>query len=192
MKTTLYKQLAFAIVCLMFLGYNTGWAQVPFLEQVWLKSSYAWNTSSKCRDMDYYNGYLYVIDHASTSTTVRVINASTGNEDASKNIFNARFTGYSICSDNNGSFLVTEGSYGMTKTFKASKMVGITVTYLGDTPSTTGGRIDYLDMYGNFNNGSGYIVGATTKESDQISVWTFSNGTISNIANPIAFTNLRD
>lgn len=189
MKTTLYKQLAFAVVCLMFLGYNTGWAQAPFLEQVWLKSSYTWNMSSKCRDMDYYNGYLYVIDHA--STTVRVINASTGNEDTSKNISNSRFTGFSICSDNNGSFLVTEGSYGMTKTFKASKMVGITVTYLGDTPSTTGGRIDYLDMYGNFNNGSGYIVGATTNESDQISVWTFSNGTISNIANPIAFTNLR-
>ena len=191
MKTTLYKQLAFAIVCLMFLGYNTGWAQAPFLEQVWLKSSYTWNTSSKCRDMDYYNGYLYVIDHESTSTTVRVINASTGNEDTSKNISNSRFTGFSICSDNNGSFLVTEGAFGMTDRFKASKMVGTTVTYLSDTPSETGGRIDYLDMYGNFNNGSGYIVGATTNTNDTISVWTFSNGTISNIASPIAFTNLR-
>lgn len=191
MKTTLYKQLAFAIVCLMFLGYNTGWAQAPFLEQVWLKSSYAWNTSSKCRDMDYYNGYLYIIDHESTSTTVRVINASTGNEDTSKNIFNSRFTGFSICSDNNGSFLITEGAYGMTDVFKASKMVGTTVTYLGTTNSGTGGRIDYLDMYGNFNNGSGYIVGATVNTGDQISVWTFSNGTISNIATPIAFTNLR-
>jgi hypothetical protein len=191
MRQTHYKKIAFTVVCLMFLGYNTGWAQAPFLEQVWLKSSYTWNTSSKCRDMDYYNGYLYVIDHASTSTTVRVINASTGNEDTSKNISNSRFTGFSICSDNNGSFLVTEGSYGMTKTFKASKMVGTTVTYLSDTPSETGGRIDYLDMYGNFNNGSGYIVGATTNTGDQISVWTFSNGTISNIANPIAFRNLR-
>ncbi|MGI6470944.1 MAG: hypothetical protein ACOX0S_06015 [Paludibacteraceae bacterium] len=191
MRQTHYKKIAFTVVCLMFLGYNTGWAQAPFLEQVWLKSSYTWNTSSKCRDMDYYNGYLYVIDHASTSTTVRVINASTGNEDTSKNISNSRFTGFSICSDNNGSFLVTEGSYGMTKTFKASKMVGTTVTYLSDTPSETGGRIDYLDMYGNFNNGSGYIVGATTNTGDQISVWTFSNGTISNIASPIAFTNLR-
>ncbi len=189
MRQTHYKKIAFTVVCLMFLGYNTGWAQAPFLEQVWLKSSYTWNTSSKCRDMDYYNGYLYVIDHA--STTVRVINASTGNEDTSKNISNSRFTGFSICSDNNGSFLVTEGSYGMTKTFKASKMVGTTVTYLSDTPSETGGRIDYLDMYGNFNNGSGYIVGATTNTGDQISVWTFSNGTISNIASPIAFTNLR-
>jgi len=191
MKTTFYKQLALTIVCLMFLGYNTGWAQTPFLEQVWLKSSYAWNTSSKCRDMDYYNGYLYVIDHASTSTTVRVINASTGNEDTSKNISNSGFTGFSICSDNNGSFLVTEGAYGMTGVFKASKMVGTTVTYLGSTISETGGRIDYLDMYGNFNNGSGYIVGATTNTNDTISVWTFSNGTISNIANPIAFRNLR-
>ena len=105
MKTTLYKQLAFAIVCLMFLGYNTGLAQAPFLEQVWLKSSYTWNTSSKCRDMDYYNGYLYVIDHA--STTVRVINASTGNEDTSKNIFNSHFTGFCICIDGNGNKLVT-------------------------------------------------------------------------------------
>lgn len=141
--------------------------------------------------MDYYNGYLYIIDHESTSTTVRVINASTGNEDASKNIFNARFTGFSICSDNNGSFLVTEGAWGMTNTFKASKMAGTTVTYLGDTPSQMGGRVDYLDMYGNFNNGSGYIVGATVNTDDQISVWTFSNGTISNIATPIAFKNLR-
>ena len=192
MKTTLYKQLAFAIVCLMFLGYNTGWAQVPFLEQVWLKSSYAWNTSSKCRDMDYYNGYLYVIDHASASTTVRVINASTGNEDTSKNIFNSYFTGFCICIDNNGNKLVTEGAYGMTNSFKASKIIGTTVTEItSGTESSMGGRIDYLDMYGNFNNGSGYIVGATTNTTDQISVWTFSNGTISNIANPIAFTNKR-
>jgi len=189
MRQTHYKKIAFTVVCLMFLGYNTGWAQAPFLEQVWLKSSYAWNTSSNCRDMDFYNNKLYVIDKGNKQ--IHVINASTGAEITGEVISSNYFTGFCICIDGNGNKLVTEGAYGMTGVFKASKMVGTTVTYLGITTSETRGRIDYLDMYGNFNNGSGYIVGATTKESDQISVWTFSNGTISNIANPIAFTNLR-
>jgi hypothetical protein len=139
--------------------------------------------------MDFYNNKLYVIDKGNKQ--IHVINASTGAEITGEVISSNYFTGFCICIDGNGNKLVTEGAFGMTKTFKASKMVGTTVTYLSDTPSETGGRIDYLDMYGNFNNGSGYIVGATTNTNDTISVWTFSNGTISNIANPIAFRNLR-
>ena len=54
----------------------------------------------------------------------------------------------------------------------------------------TGGRIDYLDMYGNL-----IMVQDILLEQPLIQVTKFpyglSNGTISNIASPIAFTNLR-
>jgi len=180
----------YLVLILFFVAYTYNLQATPFLEQQWITTTnYSWNTGDNCRDMDFYNNKLYVIDKGNKK--IHVINASTGAEITGEVISSSYFTGFCICIDGNGNKLVTEGAYGMTGVFKASKMVGTTVTYLGSTISETGGRIDYLDMYGNFNNGSGYIVGATTNTNDTISVWTFSNGTISNIANPIAFRNLR-
>ena len=181
----------YLVLILFFVAYTYNLQATPFLEQQWITTTnYSWNTGDNCRDMDFYNNKLYVIDKGNKK--IHVINASTGAEITGEVISSSYFTGFCICIDGNGNKLVTEGAYGMTNSFKASKIIGTTVTEItSGTASSMGGRIDYLDIYGNLNSGSGYIVGASVNTSDQISVYTFTNGTISNMATPIAFTNKR-
>ncbi|HPW96875.1 MAG TPA: hypothetical protein PK557_07930, partial [Paludibacteraceae bacterium] len=53
----------YLVLILFFVAYTYNLQATPFLEQQWITTTnYSWNTGDNCRDMDFYNNELYVID----------------------------------------------------------------------------------------------------------------------------------
>ena len=149
---------------------------------LWKEDSYTFNTGTHARDMDYYDGKLYVMNK--NDKKIYTIDAVTGKADAEAYVALDNLTGYSVCADNAGNFIATEGAYGMTNCLKASKVVNGVATYLGNTATATG-RIDYLDVYGDIESAEGaMIIGASTNNADKIAIWTMKNGALENAATP--------
>lgn len=146
------------------------------------------NSGDHARDMDYYNGKLYVMNK--NDKKVYTLDAATGALDETAIDFE-KFTGYSVCIDNAGNILATEGAYGMTNCLKMSKVVDGTPTYLENTATATN-RIDYLDVYGDIESEEGAIVvGANTNNADIVAVWSMKNGGLVNAAEPVLYSNVR-
>ena len=149
---------------------------------LWKEDSYTFNTGTHARDMDYYDGKLYVMNK--NDKKIYTIDAVTGKADAEAYVALDNLTGYSVCADNAGNLVATEGAWGMTNYLKASKVVNGVATYLGNTATATG-RIDYLDVYGDIESAEGaMIVGASTNTADNIAIWTMKNGALENAATP--------
>ena len=149
---------------------------------LWKEDSYTFNTGVHARDMDYYDGKLYVMNK--NDKKIYTIDAVTGKADAEAYVALDNLTGYSVCADNAGNLIATEGAYGMTNCLKASKVVNGVATYLGNTATATG-RIDYLDVYGDIESAEGaMIIGASTNNADKIAIWTMKNGALENAATP--------
>lgn len=146
------------------------------------------NSGDHARDMDYYNGKLYVMNK--NDKKVYTLDAATGALDETAIAFDY-FTGYSVCVDNAGNILATEGAWGMTNCLKMSKVVDGTPTYLNSTTTATN-RIDYLDVYGDIESEEGAIVvGANTNNADIVAVWSMKNGGLVNAAEPVLFSDVR-
>ena len=156
---------------------------------LWKEDSYTFNTGTHARDMDYYNGRLYVMNK--NDKKIYTIDAATGKADAETYVAADNLTGYSVCADNAGNLIATEGAYGMTNCLKAGKVVNGVATYLGNTVTSTG-RIDYLDVYGDIESAEGaMIVGASVNTADNIAIWTMKNGALENAATPTILTGKR-
>ena len=157
---------------------------------LWKEDSCTFNTGTHARDMDYYNGRLYVMNK--NDKKIYTIDAATGKADAEAYVAADNLTGYSVCADNAGNLIATEGAYGMTNCLKASKVVNGVATYLNNTATSTGGRIDYLDVYGDIESAEGaMIVGASVNTADNIAIWTMKNGALENAATPTILTGKR-
>ena len=188
------RKITLLIIVLLSALFMSG--QDYSIKPIWVKSVNAgnnptWNAGSNVRDMDYYNGKLYLNDK--NLKALHVVNAATGAEEA--DIPNDLFTGYSVCFDAAGTAVITQGAWGMTKCIKVSAMLKDgSVIDLGTTNCETGGRIDYLEAIGDLTSSSGgFIVGATTTaSSDNICVWPVFSGKPYNPTTPLVFPNLRN
>ncbi|MEG1685563.1 MAG: T9SS type A sorting domain-containing protein [Bacteroides sp.] len=161
------------------------------LTKLWNKADYAWNKTNSSRDMDYYNGKLYVIDK--TSKNIHVIDANDGSELPGEAIAHADINGYSVAADDAGNLFATNGGYGMTHCIKGGKIVSGVYTTLGNTtiPGSPG-RFDFVELYGNIEgDNGGYMIASTTNTADKVAVWPMKNGAIVNAATPFMFNNLR-
>lgn len=159
------------------------------IEMLWKNEALSTiNSGDHARDMDYYDGKLYVLNKSEKK--VYTLDAATGAVGETPIAFD-NFTGYSVCADNAGNLIVTEGGYGMTNCLKASVVIDGTATYLGNTGTTTG-RIDYLDVYGDVTSEDGAIVvGASTNTADYVAIWTMKNGALVDPAAPVVHKDVR-
>jgi len=143
------------------------------------------NSGDHARDMDHYDGKLYVMNK--NDKKIYTLDAATGALGEGTIAFD-NFTGYSVCIDNSGNILATEGAWGMTNCLKASTVVEGTPAYLGNTATETG-RIDYLDIYGDMTDGA-IVVGASTNV-DVVAIWSMKGNTVVNAASPVVHKDVR-
>ncbi len=166
----------------MFVGLGFYTNAQPTLTPKLAKQTYAWNTGNHSRDMALYNGVIYAIDK--NNKQVHKINSTTGVE-ITPALADNNFTGYSLTFDNAGNSYVTSGAYGMTTNLQGTLTVNNSGTY-ANTASTTGGRIDFVEAFGDFST-TGYLAGATVNTADKINVWKVVNGAIQSAGTPFSF-----
>jgi len=164
------------------------------LPQKWIKtaSNYTWCTGNNQRDIAYYDGKIYIQDYgAAAGKFIRVINATNGAEESS---INTGGTGFSMAVTDAGTILYTMGAYGMTDLINVNKWVSnAAVSISGGSTAITGtGRIDYINVYGDFEGTSGsYVIGATISGADNILIWEAENGLMKNPGNPLKLSGVR-
>lgn len=178
------KLITLLLVAFCLNGLNAGIT----LTKKYSKADYSWNTTNKCRDADYNNGKIYVVENNTTNSTIRVLNAETGAEITAENVVNAWFNAFSVTSDKNGALYVPTNNTAGGSNFVLTKVdLPNTVSKINNHSNVGAGiRTDFLEAY-KVDETTTYIAGASTTVNPQvIRVWTV-NGT--NISAPVTFTN---
>ncbi|MEA4936590.1 MAG: hypothetical protein VB102_08115 [Paludibacter sp.] len=179
------KLITLLIIAFTFNGLQAGIT----LTKKYSKTTYTWNTTNKCRDADYNNGKVYVVENNSTSSTIHVINAETGDEITAENVVNAYFNALSVTSDKAGVLYVPTNNTGGGSNFMLTKVdLPNTVSKINNHSNVGAGiRTDFIEAY-KVDASTTYVAGASINATTQVvRVWTISG---TNISGPVSFQNI--